>query len=72
MDKLHVIFLFLEGKKQTIGLVLNAVLAFLLGRQIVAPDVIVLLLAIESAFGITAVMVSGSKSYQDKLGAINK
>lgn len=63
------VVLFLEGKKTVIGSIGLALLAFLQGRNLIAPDATTLILSILSALGFSVVGVASTKSYQDKLGA---
>ena len=69
MDKLHAVVLFVEDKKGVVGSIALAVLAYLLGRNIILPDTASLITAILAALGFASVGVASTQSYQDyKLG----
>lgn len=59
MDK---ILLFLSGKKTTIVAIINAVMVFLSGRNLIAPDVALLISSLLVALGLVA-NVATAKMY---------
>lgn len=69
MNTIHQFVIFLEGKKTVLGSIAFYVFAFLLGRHLLAPDVMALIAGILGTLGIAVVGVSSTDSYQAQLGA---
>lgn len=73
LNALHSTVAYLEGKKTVMGSILFYALAFLVGRDLVANDVVALIMGIAGSLGLTIASIGASQSYKvSQLGAVSR